>query len=126
MSFQKTLKNMWVAVSIFNPGMAILALALVPMAVIPQHQEALLTYMGQLSGGNWLAGLISMDAALVLMRGRVDQFCGGSTALSRRMTLDRLPAPVSAQTKPAGNHPPDYYGLFHSLRVHPFNPPRGI
>ncbi len=86
--FPKTLKNMWVAVSIFNPGMAILALALVPMAVIPQHQEALLTYMGQLSGGNWLAGLISMDAALVLSGAVLTSFVGVN-GLVRRMTLDR-------------------------------------
>lgn len=65
--FPKTLRNMWVAVTVFNPGMALLALALVPIGhVDAHHQEALLAHLGNLSGGIWLANLISVDAALVL------------------------------------------------------------
>ena len=45
--FPKTLRNMWVAVTIFNPAMALLALALVPdRARSAEHQEALLAHMG--------------------------------------------------------------------------------
>lgn len=86
--FPKTLRNMWVAVSVFNPGMAILALALVPMASILQHQEALLTHMGQLAGGGWMAGLISIDASLVLSGAVLTSFVGVN-GLVKRMTLDR-------------------------------------
>ncbi len=86
--FPKTLRNMWVAVSIFNPGMAILALALVPMAEVHHHQEALLSHMGQLSGGNWLASLISIDASLVLSGAVLTSFVGVN-GLVRRMALDR-------------------------------------
>lgn len=86
--FPKTLRNMWVSVSIFNPGIAILALALVPMTIIHEHQEALLTHMGHLSGGTWLAGLISVDAALVLSGAVLTSFVGVN-GLVRRMTLDR-------------------------------------
>ena len=102
--FPKTLRNMWVAVSIFNPGMAILALALVPMAVIPQHQEALLTYMGQLSGGSWLAGMISVDASLVLSGAVLTSFVGVN-GLVRRMTLDRcLPQFLLKQNRRGTTH----------------------
>ena len=52
--------------SVLNPIMAFLALSLVPIPEVPTHQEALLAHMGAVSGGNWLAWLISLDAALVL------------------------------------------------------------
>ena len=41
--FPKTLRNMWIAVTIFNPGMAFLALALVPIPEVAEHREALLS-----------------------------------------------------------------------------------
>ena len=86
--FPKTLRNMWIAVSVFNPGMAILALALVPIGDVGQHQEALLAHMGELSGGPWLARLISVDAVLVLSGAVLTSFVGVN-GLVRRMTLDR-------------------------------------
>ena len=86
--FPKTLRNMWIAVTVFNPGMAILALALVPIGDVGQHQEALLAHMGELSGGPWLARLISVDAVLVLSGAVLTSFVGVN-GLVRRMTLDR-------------------------------------
>jgi amino acid transporter len=86
--FPKTLRNMWIAVTIFNPGMAFLALALVPIPEVAQHQETLLAYMGNLAGGQWLAILISVDATLVLSGAVLTSFIG-VTGLVRRMTLDR-------------------------------------
>ncbi len=86
--FPKTLRNMWIAVTIFNPGMAILALALLPMGEVGAHHEALLAHMGQLSGGSWLSSLISVDAALVLSGAVLTSFVGVN-GLVRRMALDR-------------------------------------
>lgn len=86
--FPKTLRNMWVAVSIFNPGMAILALAIVPIASVHTHPEALLAHMGQTAGGGWLSAAISVDAALVLSGAVLTSFVGVN-GLVRRMTLDR-------------------------------------
>jgi len=86
--FPKTLRNMWVAVTIFNPGMALLALALVPIGQVGQHHEALLAHMGQLAGGSWFSWLISIDAALVLSGAVLTSFIGVN-GLVRRMTLDR-------------------------------------
>jgi len=102
--FPKTLRNMWVAVSVFNPGMAILALALVPMAVIHNHQEALLTHMGHLSGGNWLATLISIDASLVLSGAVLTSFVGVN-GLVKRMALDRcLPQNLLVENRRGTTH----------------------
>ncbi len=86
--FPKTLRNMWTAVTIFNPAMALLALALVPIGQVGGHQEALLAHMAGISGGEWLADLISVDAALVLSGAVLTSFIGVN-GLVRRMALDR-------------------------------------
>jgi len=87
--FRKTLRNMWVVVSIFNPLMAFLALALIPVSQVGGHQETLLSYMGEVAGGNWLANIISIDAALVLSGAVLTSFVGVN-GLVERMTLDRI------------------------------------
>jgi hypothetical protein len=72
--------------------MAFLALAVIPIPMVSQHETDLLSYMGQLAGGNWLATLISVDAVLVLSGAVLTSFVG-VTGLIERMTLDRvLPA----------------------------------
>ncbi|HXV62072.1 MAG TPA: APC family permease [Vicinamibacteria bacterium] len=87
--FPKTLRNMWAAVSFFNPAMALLALALVPIGEVPGHRENLLAHMGGLAGGGWLSWLVSVDAVLVLSGAVLTSFIG-VTGLVRRMTLDRV------------------------------------
>ena len=86
--FPKTLRNMWIAVSVFNPLMALLALALVPLAVVPAYENALLSHMGRESAGAWLGTLISIDAAIVLSGAVLTSFIGVD-GLVARMTLDR-------------------------------------
>lgn len=87
--FPKTLRNMWMVVSIFNPLMAFLALAILPVAAVETHQEALLSEMGHLAGGSWLSFLISVDAALVLSGAVLTSFVGVG-GLAERMALDRI------------------------------------
>ncbi|HBN75107.1 MAG TPA: amino acid permease [Planctomycetaceae bacterium] len=87
--FPKTLRNMWLAITILNPGMAILALALVTTPEIRDtYQNALLSHMGVIAGGNWLSWLISVDAVLVLSGATLTSYVG-VTGLIKRMTLDR-------------------------------------
>jgi amino acid transporter len=87
--FTKTLRNMWIAVTVFNPGIALLALALVPMADVGTHQEALLAHLAGTTGGNWFSTAISVDAVLVLSGAVLTSFVGVN-GLVRRMTLDRV------------------------------------
>lgn len=87
--FPKTLRNMWIAVSVFNPSMALLALALVPIDSVGAHREDLLAHMGDLAGGRWLGLVISVDATLVLSGAVLTSFVG-VTGLVKRMTLDRV------------------------------------
>lgn len=86
--FPKTLRNMWFVVIIFNPAMALLALALIPIPNVAAHEDALLAHMGQEAGGSWLYWLISADAVFVLSGAVLTSFVGVN-GLVRRMTLDR-------------------------------------
>lgn len=102
--FPKTLRNMWVAVSFFNPMIAILALALIPIPEVSEHQEALLAHMGAQAGGPWLALIVSVDAALVLSGAVLTSFVG-VTGLIHRMTLDRcLPQFLLKKNKYGSSH----------------------
>lgn len=100
--FPKTLRNMWIVVTIFNPLMAFLALAIIPMSDISVHQEALLSHMGHVSGGSWLAILISIDAALVLSGAVLTSYVG-VTGLVERMTLDRVLPPFLMKKNKRGS-----------------------
>ncbi|MCA9285157.1 MAG: amino acid permease [Phycisphaerales bacterium] len=86
--FPKTLRNMWIAVAVLNPTIALLALALIPIASVGEHEEALLAQLGTDSAGPWLATAVSIDAALVLSGAVLTSFVGVN-GLARRMTLDR-------------------------------------
>jgi len=87
--FRKTLRNMWVAVSVINPLMALTAVAVLPIGEIAGHQEALLSHMGASTGGQWLATFISIDAVLVLSGALLTSYVGVN-GLIKRMTLDRI------------------------------------
>ena len=86
--FPKTLRNMWIAVSFFNPLMALLALAVLTLPSVAENQNALLAHMGAEVGGDWLGKAISVDAAMVLSGAVLTSFVG-VTGLVHRMTLDR-------------------------------------
>ncbi len=89
--FPKTLRNMWTIVSVINPLMAIFALALFALPVLQSdaYQNTLLIQMGEHVGGKWIAGMISIDAFLVLSGAVLTSFVGVS-GLLERMTLDRI------------------------------------
>ena len=101
--FPKTLRNMWIAVSVFNPAMAFLALALVPIPEVEPHQDALLSHMGGIAGGPWFSWLISLDAGLVLSGAVLTSYVG-VTGLLRRMTLDRGLPQLFLKTNHRGTH----------------------
>jgi len=87
--FPKTLRNMWVAVTIINPTIALLAVMVLPIGSAVHNQNALLSFMGKNTAGNWLAIIISLDAALVLSGAVLTSFVGVG-GLLKRMTLDRI------------------------------------
>jgi amino acid transporter len=86
--FPKTLRNMWIAVAIFNPLISLLAMGSLPLDQIGQNKEDLLAQMGLLSAGRWLQVWVSVDAVLVLSGAVLTSYVG-VIGLVRRMTLDR-------------------------------------
>ena len=87
--FAKTLRNMWIAVSVFNPLISLLSLGVLPLAQIPAHQDDLLAHMGGVIQGDFLRYWISLDALLVLSGAVLTSYVG-VTGLVRRMALDRV------------------------------------
>jgi amino acid transporter len=87
--FSKTLRNMWLAVTVINPLMALAIIAVIPLAQVGPHKEALLTYLGNETGGKWLSTLISVDAVLVLSGAVLTAYVGVS-GLMKRLSLDRI------------------------------------
>lgn len=97
--FPKTLRNMWIAVAVFNPLITFLALGLVPITAIDDYSTSLLAEMGRRAAGPWLATLVSVDAVLVLSGAVLTSYVG-VTGLMRRMTLDRcLPQFLLAENR---------------------------
>lgn len=97
--FPKTLRNMWIAVTIINPSIALIAIMVLPINDVLLNQEALLSHMGNKSAGSWLAAIISVDAVLVLSGAVLTSFVGVG-GLMKRMTLDRvLPQFLLKETK---------------------------
>ncbi len=109
--FPKTLRNMWVAVTVINPLMALGIIMVLPLGDVAAHQEALLSHLGNNTGGKWLATLISVDAVLVLSGAVLTSYVGVG-GLIRRMTLDRvLPQFLLRGTK-SGSTPRIYLVFF--------------
>jgi amino acid transporter len=91
--FVKTLKNMWVIVSVINPLMAFLAISIIAIPEIKElHSDVLLSQMGNIAGGYWLGWIVSVDAVIVLSGAVLTSFIG-VTGLLERMTLDRIMPP---------------------------------
>jgi len=86
--FPKTLRNMWIAVAVFNPLISLLSLGMLPLAHIQEVPPDLLAEMGQHAWGP-LREWVSIDAVLVLSGAVLTSFVG-VTGLMRRMALDRV------------------------------------
>jgi hypothetical protein len=86
--FRLTLRNMWLAVTIFNPLIALLALGLLPVPEIIGVKDDLVSRMGLMVGGELLHTLIVVDAVLVLSGAVLTSYVGVS-GLVHRMTLDQ-------------------------------------
>ncbi|XCF04760.1 APC family permease [Tamlana crocina] len=102
--FPKTLRNMWIVVTVFNPLIAFLALSIIPISTVVDNQDALLSIMGKTASGNWLSLLIGIDAALVLSGAVLTSFVGVG-GLMKRMALDRiLPNVLLKKTRKGSNY----------------------
>lgn len=102
--FPKTLRNMWVAVTVINPLMALTAIMVLPLANATKHTEAFLSYLGYTTSGKWLATVISIDATLVLSGAVLTAYVGVG-GLIKRMTLDRILPQALLKENKSGSSP---------------------
>ena len=104
--FPKTLRNMWIAVTVFNPLIATVVLGVMTMPELSDDatkDSLLVTVAGKL-GGEIPALLIAINASLVLWGAVLASFVG-VTGLITRMTLDRcLPQSLLVTNARGTNH----------------------
>ena len=86
--YQKTVKDMWVAATLFNPLIAFFALGVCTNEELYAHPNDLLVVMGQTAAGTWLAKLVAVDAIIVLAGGVLTAYVGVG-GLMKRLALDR-------------------------------------
>jgi amino acid transporter len=86
--FRKTLRNMLIAVVIFNPLTSIISLNLLPLDDIIRHENHLLSEIALHTGGEPFRLIVVLDAAAVLSGAVLTSFVG-VTGLIRRMALDQ-------------------------------------
>lgn len=102
--FRKTLRNMWIAVTVINPLMAFAIIAVIPISEVGEHQEVLLSFIGNITGGKTLSMLISIDAVLVLSGAVLTSYIGVA-GLMKRMALDRILPQFLLKENKAGSSP---------------------
>jgi len=95
--FRKTLRNMWVLVTLFNTVLSFMALGVLPLHEIIQQKDTVLAEMGRVAGGRWLELWVAIDAFVVLSGAVLTSYVG-ITGLVRRLAFDRvLPAFLMTQ-----------------------------
>ncbi len=109
--FRKTLRNMLIGVTIFNPLIALAVLHALPYARIVGAQDFLLANVATVIGGQWFQYLLVVDAFLVLCGAVLTAYVGVS-GLVQRMTADGcLPSFFFAKTT-RGSFPRIVLGFF--------------
>lgn len=101
--FPKTLRNMLIAVIIFNPLTSIISLNLLPLDEIVAHKDYLLAHVALDTGGETFRALIILDAVLVLSGAVLTSFIG-VTGLVRRMALDQCFPHFLLKVNPRGTY----------------------
>ncbi len=86
--FRKTLRNMLIAVIIFNPLTSIISLNLLPLDEIVAHKDHLISHLALGTGGPAFKSVVVVDAVLVLSGAVLTSFVG-VTGLVHRMSLDQ-------------------------------------
>lgn len=109
--FRKTLRNMWIAVIVFNPLTSIISLNLLPLSDIVQNKDFLLSHIGLITGGETFRAAVVFDAVLVLSGAVLTSYVGVS-GLVRRMSLDQCFPVFLLKTNRRGTHHRIIVGFF--------------
>ncbi len=102
--FRKTLRNMLVGVTIFNPLIALVVLQGMPYGSIIAAKDFLLADAALAIGGHWFQVLVSIDAFLVLCGAVLTAYVGVS-GLLHRMSADGCIPSVLSKKNSRGSFP---------------------
>ena len=118
--FPKTLRNMWILVSLLNPSLVLLAMGVLPIDDVVADANFSLASMANISGGEWLKIWVVVDAALVLSGSVLTSYVGIG-GLMKRMAYDQLLPSFFTQTNKWRGSPHwivlGFCGLCTSLRL---------
>lgn len=103
-TFRKTLRNMLIGVTIFNPLIALVVLNCMPIHAVDASQNFLLADAGKAIGGHIFSYMISIDAFLVLWGAVLTAFVGVS-GLMHRMAGDACLPNILAKQNKKGSYP---------------------
>lgn len=96
-AFPLVLRNLWLAVAIVNPVLALVCMGVLPMDTIYARSADVVVAVGQAASGGslapgasptWLGYLVSIDAFIVLSGGTLTSFIGVQ-GLVARMSMDK-------------------------------------
>lgn len=102
--FRKTLRNMLIGVTIFNPLIALVVLNSMSIHSAVAADNFLLAEAARIVGSNLFAGFISIDAFIVLTGAVLTSFVGVS-GLMHRMAGDACLPPFIAKENRRGSYP---------------------
>ncbi|KYR01837.1 hypothetical protein DLAC_01855 [Tieghemostelium lacteum] len=97
--FPKTLRNMWMIVTFFNPIISVLSLMFVPVCDIAMNNTGVLASVAEVAIGDWFKIWVGIDACLVLSGSVITSYVG-VIGLVRRMALDRCLPQFLIHTNP--------------------------
>ncbi len=103
-TFRKTLRNMLIGVTIFNPLIALIVLNTMSIDSINASQNFLLADAAKVLGGNFFSYIVSIDAFLVLWGAVLTAFVGVS-GLMHRMAGDACLPSILAKPNKRGSYP---------------------
>lgn len=109
--FRKTLRNMLVAIIIFNPLTSIISLNLLPLKEIVGHKDYLLAHVALGTGGKLFMFLVIIDAVAVLSGAVLTSFVGVG-GLVYRMSLDQCFPRFLLKANRRGTHHRIIIGFF--------------
>jgi len=109
--FRKTLRNMLIGVTIFNPLIALIILNAMPYLDIKTAQDFLLSDAAQVIGGSIFRYVVVIDAFLVLAGAVLTGYVGVS-GLMQRMALDAALPNWLARKSKSGSYPRIIFTFF--------------
>jgi amino acid transporter len=114
--YPKTIRNMWVLVTIFNPTLSFLSLFVTPLHFYQDQPESVLAITADRAAGSWLRICLVVDACVVLVGGVLTAFVGVA-GVAERLARDRYLPSILVRRNPRTDAPDAIILAFGSLCI---------